>query len=74
MKSTFISKIAVLVLLFGIPFLIDGVLWLSLPSFRGFSMTGLMIKGYLGLLPAFICYLMIALSAIYLWNKKMKKL
>ncbi len=74
MKPTKIGALAVLILLLGIPLLIDGLMWILLPSFREFGMTGFLIGGYFGAIPAFICYLIIASAAIYLWNKKMKKL
>jgi hypothetical protein len=74
MKQNKIGKIAFLVLLFGIPMLVDGLMWLLIPAFREFSMTGFIIKGYLGALPLFVCYLLIASVVIYLWNKNMKKL
>jgi hypothetical protein len=74
MKPTVIGSITTLILLIGIPLLVDGLLYLLFTPFRDFSMTGFLLKGYFGMLPLFICYLLIAAAAIYLWNKKMKKL
>lgn len=73
MKPTVIGAITTLILLMGIPLLVDGLLYLLFSPFKDFSMTGFLLKGYFGILPLFICYLAIAAVVIYLWNKKMKK-
>lgn len=73
MKQNVTGKLAVIVLLFTIPLLIDSILFFVVPSFGEHSMSGFMMKGYLGMLPLFIFYLLVASLVIYIWNKKRKK-
>ena len=73
MKQNVTGKLAVVFLLLAIPFLIDSILFLVNPSFSQYSMTGFMMKGYFGILPLFIFYMLVATLVIYIWNKKRKK-
>ena len=59
--------LVLLALLFLLPLVIDSILFLFLDeSLVGWNMTKMLFGGYLGLLPFFILYLIVAFSILYL--------
>jgi hypothetical protein len=73
MKQRVTGKLVVVFLLLAVPLFIDSLLIFVTPSFGRYSMTGFMVKGYFGMLPLFIFYMLVASLVIYIWNKKSKK-
>ncbi len=65
--------LVLIALLFLMPLAADLVLYLFLEkSLVNWSMTGILFSGYLGLLPWFILYLIIAFSILYLIKQTRK--
>lgn len=71
LKPTKNGVIVVLALLFFFPFMLDLLLFLkAVPATKqGFRLSRMFATHYIGLVPFFIIYLMVALLCIYLYRK-----
>ena len=73
MKISGKGVVVILIFLVGIPVIVDLILAIAVPGGADFGMSRFLISSYIGVLPFYILYLVLAFAILYTWNKWKKR-